>query len=40
MALHPSGTALAVAGHTGAATIYSLLPGPPAPPKAAAPAKK
>jgi WD40 repeat protein len=26
MCLHPSGTALAVAGHTGAATIYTMLP--------------
>src|SRR5204862_2734080 len=28
MCLHPSGTALAVAGHTGAATIFTMLPAP------------
>jgi len=26
MCLHPTGTALAVAGHTGAATVYTMLP--------------
>jgi WD40 repeat protein len=43
MAVHPSGTALAVAGHTGTAFVYTLLAGPPhpaAPAKAAQPAKK
>ncbi|HJZ94274.1 MAG TPA: WD40 repeat domain-containing protein [Gemmataceae bacterium] len=39
MALHASGTALAVAGHTGVATVYTLVAGPPAA-KGAAPAKK
>ncbi|HKB01374.1 MAG TPA: hypothetical protein VKD90_04100 [Gemmataceae bacterium] len=40
MTLHPSGTAVAVAGHNGTAYVYTLLPGPPAPAKATPPAKK
>jgi WD40 repeat protein len=40
MALHPTGTALAVAGHTGTAYVYTLLAGPPAPAKAPPATKK
>ena len=31
MALHPAGTALAIAGHNGSAFVYTLLPGPDKP---------
>jgi WD40 repeat protein len=31
MTLHPSGTALAVAGHAGNAVVYTMLPGPDKP---------
>jgi len=31
MALHPSGTAVAVAGHAGNALVYTMLPGPEKP---------
>jgi WD40 repeat protein len=43
MTLHPSGAAVAVAGHNGTAYVYTLLPAPShaaAPAKAAPPAKK
>ena len=31
MALHPAGTAVAIAGHNGSAFVYTLLPGPDKP---------
>ena len=31
MALHPSGTALAIAGHAGNALVYTMLPAPEKP---------
>jgi WD40 repeat protein len=40
MALHPSGTALATAGHNGTAYVLTLLAGPPTPAKATPAAKK
>ncbi len=40
MALHPDGTALAVACSDGSAKLYTMLPGPPAAKKAQEPPKK